>query len=170
MPAPGRGAGRRGGLGAGRRGPGAAGAGRVADAGRTGAGDGARWSGSWLHGLPLRARRRGAQRPPDDRGLATVEQALDIDLYDGAASTLTAVNLALHAHALLTRDVDYIVRDGKVQLINPSRGRVALLQRWPDGLQAAVEAKEALSPAETGEILRLDHRPGLSPRYPGCAG
>ena len=43
---------------------------------------------------------------------------------------------------LLHRDVDYIVRDGKVHLINDSRGRIAKLQRWPDGLQAAVEAKE----------------------------
>ena len=43
---------------------------------------------------------------------------------------LTRVNLALHAHALLIRDVDYLVRDGRVHLVNQSRGRVATLQRW----------------------------------------
>lgn len=53
------------------------------------------------------------------------------------------VNLALHAKALPTWDVHYIVVDGQVQLIDASRGRVADLQRWPDGLQAAVEAKKA---------------------------
>ncbi|GHH69972.1 protein translocase subunit SecA [Streptosporangium violaceochromogenes] len=103
------------------------------------------------------------------KGIDTVEQALEIDLYDNP-STLTEVNLALHAHALLTRDVDYIVRDGKVHLINPSRGRVALLQRWPDGLQAAVEAKETLPPSETGEILDSITVQGLITRYPQKCG
>ncbi|WP_369986823.1 accessory Sec system translocase SecA2 [Streptosporangium sp. 'caverna'] len=103
------------------------------------------------------------------KGIDTVEQALDLDLYD-SPSSLTEVNLALHAHALLTKDVDYIVRDGKVQLINPSRGRVAMLQRWPDGLQSAVEAKEALSPSETGEILDSITVQGLITRYPEKCG
>jgi preprotein translocase subunit SecA len=103
------------------------------------------------------------------KGIDTVEQALELDLYD-SPSSLTEVNLALHAHALLTKDVDYIVRDGKVQLINPSRGRVAMLQRWPDGLQAAVEAKEALSPSETGEILDSITVQGLITRYPEKCG
>ncbi|MFF3440302.1 accessory Sec system translocase SecA2 [Streptosporangium sp. NPDC002721] len=103
------------------------------------------------------------------KGIDTVEQALGLDLYDTPA-TLTDVNLALHAHALLTKDVDYIVRDGKVHLINPSRGRVALLQRWPDGLQAAVEAKEALSPSETGEILDSITVQALITRYPEKCG
>src|SRR6202042_2956705 len=67
--------------------------------------------------------------------------------------TLTRLNVALHAHALLRRDVDYIIRDGEVRLISASRGRVAELQRWPDGLQAAVEAKEGLAASESGEIL-----------------
>jgi preprotein translocase subunit SecA len=40
-----------------------------------------------------------------------------------------------------------------VHLINESRGRVARRQRWPDGLHAAVEAKEGLAASESGEIL-----------------
>ncbi|GAA2878915.1 accessory Sec system translocase SecA2 [Streptosporangium fragile] len=103
------------------------------------------------------------------KGIDTVEQALDVTLYD-SAETLTEVNLALHAHALLAKDVDYIVRDGRVHLINPSRGRVALLQRWPDGLQAAVEAKEALPASETGEILDSITVQGLITRYPEKCG
>lgn len=88
-----------------------------------------------------------------DAGLDLVEQRLGgINLYDHP-HRLTAVNIALHAHVLLRRDVDYIVRGGKVELINASRGRVARLQRWPDGLQAAVEAKEGLAASETGEVL-----------------
>ena len=105
------------------------------------------------------------------KGADSVENLLGIELYDeNEPGTLIELNLALHAHALLSRDVDYIVRDGKVQLINPSRGRVALLQRWPDGLQAAVEAKEALAPSEKGEILDSITVQGLVKRYPHLSG
>ncbi|NUW36401.1 accessory Sec system translocase SecA2 [Nonomuraea sp. SMC257] len=105
------------------------------------------------------------------KGADTVENLLSVDLYDeNEPGTLIELNLALHAHVLLTRDVDYIVRDGKVQLINASRGRVALLQRWPDGLQAAVEAKEALAPSEKGEILDSITVQGLIRRYPHICG
>ncbi|WP_372455463.1 accessory Sec system translocase SecA2 [Nonomuraea ceibae] len=105
------------------------------------------------------------------KGAETVENLLGVELYDEhEPGTLIEVNLALHAHALLTRDVDYIVRDGKVQLINPSRGRVAVLQRWPAGLQAAVEAKEALPPSEKGEILDSITVQGLIRRYPRVCG
>lgn len=106
------------------------------------------------------------------RGAKAVEKALgDIDLYSGEHSDrLAAVNAALHAHALLERDVDYIVRDGKVHLINSSRGRIALRQRWPDGLQAAVEAKERLRPTESGEVLDSISVQGLIGRYPRVCG
>ncbi|MGI5995088.1 accessory Sec system translocase SecA2 [Saccharomonospora viridis] len=105
-------------------------------------------------------------------GASVVEKALGgIDLYgESGADRLAAVNAALHAHALLTRDVDYLVRDGKVQLVNASRGRVAELQRWPDGLQAAVEAKEQLPPSEHGEILDSITVQALIARYPQVAG
>ncbi|TDD81692.1 accessory Sec system translocase SecA2 [Actinomadura darangshiensis] len=87
-------------------------------------------------------------------GSREVERVLGLDLYAPEnLGALTAVNVALHAEVLLHRDVDYIVRDGAVKLISESRGRVALLQRWPDGLQAAVEAKEALAASPSGEIL-----------------
>ena len=46
-----------------------------------------------------------------------------------------------------------LVRDGGVHLINSSRGRVAQLQRWPDGLQAAVEMKEGLAQTDSGEVI-----------------
>jgi preprotein translocase subunit SecA len=106
------------------------------------------------------------------RGAKMVEKALGgVDLYSGEHSDrLAAVNAALHAHALLERDVDYIVRDGKVHLINSSRGRIALRQRWPDGLQAAVEAKERLRPTESGEVLDSISVQGLISRYVTVCG
>jgi preprotein translocase subunit SecA len=107
-----------------------------------------------------------------DQGTRAVEAALGgIDLYtDPHLATLTRLNVALYAEALLRRDVDYIVRDGKIHLVNASRGRVARLQRWPDGLHAAVEAKEGLSASETGEILDSITIQSLVRRYPTVCG
>ncbi|WP_306215421.1 accessory Sec system translocase SecA2 [Actinoplanes sp. RD1] len=89
-----------------------------------------------------------------DAGLKKLEEKMEIDLYaDEHVRELSAVNVALHAEALLRRDVDYIVRDGSVELIDEMRGRVAQRRRWPDGLQAAVEAKEGLRATAEGEVL-----------------
>jgi preprotein translocase subunit SecA len=105
-------------------------------------------------------------------GAGTAEQALGgINLYTAEhADELSRLNVALHAHALLQRDVDYIVRDGAVHLINESRGRVAQRQRWPDGLHAAVEAKEDLAASESGEILDTITVQSLVRRYRTICG
>jgi preprotein translocase subunit SecA len=107
-----------------------------------------------------------------DSGARIAEQALGgIDLYAADnLDSLTQLNVALHAQALLQRDVDYIVRDGRIQLVSASRGRVARLQRWPDGLQAAVEAKEGLRATESGEILDSITIQALARRYPVASG
>ncbi len=108
-----------------------------------------------------------------ETGAQKVERALGgIDLYseEHVGTTLTEVNVALHAHVLLQRDVHYIVRDGAVQLINASRGRIAALQRWPDGLQAAVEVKEGIETTETGEVLDTITVQALVNRYATVCG
>ncbi|HEY4019795.1 MAG TPA: accessory Sec system translocase SecA2 [Pseudonocardiaceae bacterium] len=107
-----------------------------------------------------------------EAGADVIEQALGgIDLYAAeAGGTLAQVNVSLHAHALLRRDVDYLVKDGKVALINSSRGRVASLQRWPDGLQAAVELKEEVKVSEGGEVLDQMTVQSLLRRYKTLCG
>ncbi|MDT5146420.1 MAG: preprotein translocase subunit SecA, partial [Mycobacterium sp.] len=108
-----------------------------------------------------------------DVGARKVEKALGgIDLYseEHVGTALTEVNVALHAHVLLQRDVHYIVRDDAVHLINSSRGRIAQLQRWPDGLQAAVEAKEGIETTETGEVLDTITVQALINRYATVCG
>jgi preprotein translocase subunit SecA len=108
-----------------------------------------------------------------EAGAHKVEKQLGgIDLYseEHVGTTLTEVNVALHAHVLLHRDVHYIVRDDAVHLINASRGRIAQLQRWPDGLQAAVEAKEGIETTETGEVLDTITVQALINRYPTVCG
>jgi preprotein translocase subunit SecA len=89
-----------------------------------------------------------------ERGVALLEKKLDVNLYDAdQIDQLSALNVALHAHALIHRDVDYIVRNGKVELVDEMRGRVAQTRRWPDGLHAAVEAKEGLDATAEGEVM-----------------
>jgi preprotein translocase subunit SecA len=95
----------------------------------------------------------------------------DVDLYSEEHSEqLTHLNLALHARVLLKRDVHYVVRDGEVKLIDESRGRIAMLQRWPDGLQAAVETKESLEASDSGEVLDSVTVQALLLRYPTLSG
>ncbi|MEE3850061.1 accessory Sec system translocase SecA2 [Gordonia sp. LSe1-13] len=108
-----------------------------------------------------------------DEGAAFVEEELGgINLYDEehVGTTLVHVNIAMHAHYLLERDIHYIVRDGGVHLINASRGRVAQLQRWPDGVQAAVEIKEGLSQTDSGEVIDTITVQALISRYPTVCG
>lgn len=83
---------------------------------------------------------------------------------------LTRLNCAIHAEYLLHRDVDYIVRNGKVELVDEFTGRVADKRRWPDGLQSAIEAKENISIQSKGKILNsitLQHFIQLYPKICG---
>ena len=51
-------------------------------------------------------------------------------------------NQALKANLIFKKDKDYIVRDGKVQIIDEFTGRVLDGRRFSDGLHQAIEAKE----------------------------
>ncbi|MCP4012183.1 MAG: accessory Sec system translocase SecA2, partial [Phycisphaeraceae bacterium] len=71
---------------------------------------------------------------------------------------------------LLRRDVDYILRDGEVKLVDEFTGRVVEDRHWPDGLQAAIEAKEGVARRPDGRVLgsiTLQHFLRL---YPGLSG
>jgi preprotein translocase subunit SecA len=107
-----------------------------------------------------------------DEGAARLEAALGCgSLYDAKNQRLLeAVHCALHAEALLTRDVDYIVRDSRIEIVDEFTGRVVDNRHWPDGLQAAVEAKEGLARKTEGRVLgsmTLQHFFRLYPRLSG---
>ncbi len=83
---------------------------------------------------------------------------------------LSAVHVALHAETLLKRDRDYIVRGGRVELVDEFTGRVAENRRWPHGIQAAVEAKEGVEVRPEGLILGsipIQHFVRLYPKIAG---
>jgi len=64
-------------------------------------------------------------------------------LYDiQNVSLVHHANQALRAHTLFTRDVDYMVRDGRIIIIDEFTGRAMEGRRYGDGLHQALEAKE----------------------------
>ncbi len=65
------------------------------------------------------------------------------NFYDPANLELVHhTNQALKANLIFKKDIDYIVRDGKVQIIDEFTGRVLGGRRFSDGLHQAIEAKE----------------------------
>ena len=90
-----------------------------------------------------------------EAGIEHVERALGCGGLHRAEhlALLTELNCALHARVLLRRDVDYIVRDGRIEIVDEFTGRVVADRHWPDGLQAALEAKEGLERRPDGRIL-----------------
>ncbi len=55
------------------------------------------------------------------------------------------LNQALRANMMFKRDTDYIVKDGKVIIIDEFTGRMMDGRRWSEGLHQAVEAKEGVN-------------------------
>ena len=96
-----------------------------------------------------------------EAGMTHVEQLLkevglikDGNLYDISNVTLVHhVNQALRAHKMFARDVDYIVKDGKVVIVDEFTGRVMEGRRYSDGLHQALEAKEGVAIASENQTL-----------------
>lgn len=66
-------------------------------------------------------------------------------LYDvNSVNLLHHVSASLRAHSLFKKNVDYLVRNGKVLIVDEFTGRVMAGRRWSDGLHQAVEAKEGV--------------------------
>ena len=106
-------------------------------------------------GPALRPRRVWPRRRAHRAGAEHIERLLGCGSLHVEANLplLTEINCALHAHTLLRRDVDYLVRDGRIAIIDEHTGRVVDDRHWPDGLQAALEAKEGLDRRPDGRIL-----------------
>jgi preprotein translocase subunit SecA len=107
-----------------------------------------------------------------DAGIQRVEAALGCgSLFDEPnIRVLTAVQDALEAHALLRRDVDYVVKKDSIELVDEFKGRIARNRRWPAGLQSAVEAKERVGLKAQGRILGATTVQSLAGMYEQICG
>jgi preprotein translocase subunit SecA len=90
-----------------------------------------------------------------EAGIQAVEESFACgNLFAGEnLRLLAAVQNSLHAHALLRRDVDYLVKDGEIKSIDEFKGRVVRERRWPASLHTAIEVKEGVAPKTQGRVL-----------------
>lgn len=81
---------------------------------------------------------------PTEKGVKKAEKFLGINnLYDEEnMELLHHFQQALKAHALMKRDIDYVVKDGQVIIVDEFTGRLMFGRRYSDGLHQAIEAKE----------------------------
>ena len=87
--------------------------------------------------------------------LATQKNLLkNNNFYDPANLDLVHhTNQALKANLIFKKDKDYIVKDGKVQIIDEFTGRILGGRRFSDGLHQAIEAKENVKIEEENQTL-----------------
>jgi preprotein translocase subunit SecA len=106
---------------------------------------------------PGRSRVRALGRPPE------LEATSLLAIYE-------AVERALRAREFFRRDRQYVVRDGKVVIIDEFTGRAAEGRTWRDGLHQAVEAQEQLeATVASGHAARITIQ-DLFARWPHIAG
>ncbi|MGN0919975.1 MAG: preprotein translocase subunit SecA [Alphaproteobacteria bacterium] len=92
-------------------------------------------------------------------------------LYDTANIPLVHyVEQALRAHTLFNKDVDYIVKDGKVMIIDEFTGRIMDGRRYSNGLHQALEAKEGVMIQPENQTLASITFQNYFRMYPHLAG
>jgi preprotein translocase subunit SecA len=93
----------------------------------------------------------------EEEGTELIEKILGIEnIHDGSEENreiLNQIDQALKAHALMKRDRDYVVKDGKIIIVDEFTGRLMYGRRYSDGLHQAIEAKEGVKVEERSQTL-----------------
>jgi preprotein translocase subunit SecA len=93
------------------------------------------------------------------------------NLYDIANTQVVHhLNQALKANVMFKKDIDYIVKDGKVVIIDEFTGRMMEGRRWSDGLHQAVEAKEGVQIEPENQTLASITFQNYFRMYPKLSG
>ena len=92
---------------------------------------------------------------PTEAGVAKMEKWLGVkNLYDSENLELNHLFVeALRAQVMMIRDRDYVVKDGKVVIVDEFTGRLMYGRRYSDGLHQAIEAKEGLTVERESQTL-----------------
>ncbi|MBN2695905.1 MAG: preprotein translocase subunit SecA [Bacilli bacterium] len=90
-----------------------------------------------------------------EQGIKRAEAFFQLEnLYDVANVTLLHhINNALRANYIMSRDVDYVVQEGKVVIVDPFTGRLMHGRQFSEGLHQALEAKEAVEIKKETTVL-----------------
>ncbi len=107
-----------------------------------------------------------------DEGTRVAEQSFRCSnlFAEENLNLLCAIQDSIHAHALLRRDVDYLVKDGVIESVDEFKGRVIQDRRWPAGLHSAIEAKEGVALKKQGQVLGSITLQNLIALYPQVGG
>ena len=107
-----------------------------------------------------------------EQGIEKVEAAFGVDnLYDLEHQTLYHyVIQAVRAHVMFQRDVDYIVRDDKIELVDMFTGRIMEGRSLSDGLHQAIEAKEGVTITEENKAQAQITIQNYFRMYPSLSG
>ena len=113
-----------------------------------------------------------------DRGVEHMEELLaNTQLMEGESlydiqnvAVLHYVNQALRAHKLFQADTDYIVKDGRVVIIDEFTGRMMEGRRYSEGLHQALEAKERVDIQQENQTLASITFQNYFRLYPKLAG
>src|SRR3972149_450379 len=101
-----------------------------------------------------------------EAGLLKAESLYDIE----NVSVVHHVNQALRAHTLFKRDTDYIVKDGKIVIIDEFTGRMMEGRRYSEGLHQALEAKDGVPIQQENQTLASITFQNYFRLYPKLAG
>ncbi|WP_448583015.1 preprotein translocase subunit SecA [Thermaurantiacus sp.] len=113
-----------------------------------------------------------------EEGTEFAERALEAagllegsNLYDFENTQVVHhLNQALRANVMFRRDTDYIVKDGKIIIIDEFTGRMMEGRRWSEGLHQAVEAKEGVEIQPENQTLASITFQNYFRLYPKLAG
>ena len=81
-----------------------------------------------------------------EKGTAKAEKFFGIENLSDTDNIELAhyINNALKANTTMTRDIDYVVNHGEVEIVDEFTGRIMQGRRFSDGLHQAIEAKEGV--------------------------
>ncbi len=88
-------------------------------------------------------------------GIEKAQRFFNVEnLADSENMTLSHhINQAIRARGIMTRDVDYVVKDGEVVIVDEFTGRLMIGRRYNEGLHQAIEAKEHVHVARESRTL-----------------
>ena len=89
------------------------------------------------------------------KGIEKAEREFGLDNLNDIENSgiVHHINKALHAHGVMKKDTDYIVKDGQVLIVDEFTGRIMYGRRYNDGLHQALEAKEKVKIADESKTL-----------------
>ena len=105
-----------------------------------------------------------------ERGVESAQQARGLFVKSGKSRSLLRpwqqyVESALRARYMMNRDINYVVRDEKVEIVDEYTGRIFSDRSWRDGLHQAVEAKENVPITEERRTIARISRQRYFQRY-----